>query len=179
MVAGIGSTVDDFSLPLLEGSGRRSLQDFVDGRKGALIVFWSGVCTHCNRYDGYFSSFTDTHPDVGFAAIASRYGETPQQMKQAVGQRRLRFPILLDADGSVARQWRAQQTPRCYLVGADRTLLYRGAVDNFKAPQDDQYLAYLEPALASFVTGRPIERPETASFGCAIQTVYYQLPQQL
>ena len=57
--------------------------------------------------------------------------------------------------------------------------LYRGAIDNFKFPEDNEYLAYLEPAIASFLAGQPIARAETASFGCAIQTVYYRLPKQL
>ena len=35
------------------------------------------------------------------------------------------------------------------------------------------------PAIRAFLGGEPVARPETASFGCAIQTVYYQLPKQL
>ena len=58
-------------------------------------------------------------------------------------------------------------------------LLYRGAIDNFKFPEDSDYQAYLEPAIASFLAGQPIARQETASFGCAIQSVYYILPNPL
>jgi len=101
------------------------------------------------------------------------------QLRQEVKQRSLRFPILLDTSGEVARQWYSQQTPRCYLIAPDRALLYRGAIDNFKHPRDNEYLAYLEPAIAAFLAGEPIPRAETASFGCPIQTVYYQLPKQL
>jgi hypothetical protein len=60
-----------------------------------------------------------------------------------------------------------------------RTLLYRGAIDNFKYPGDPEYLAYLDPAVNSFLAGEPIARKETASFGCAIQSVYYILPKPL
>jgi len=38
---------------------------------------------------------------------------------------------------------------------------------------------HLEPAIDDFLTGRPVERNETASFGCAIQSVYYILPKSL
>jgi hypothetical protein len=100
-------------------------------------------------------------------------------MQDAVEQRHLLFPILLDEDGKAARQWHAQQTPRCYLVTPKGTLAYRGAVDNFKFPADPEYAAYLEPALASYLAGDVIVRPETASFGCAIETTYYHLPRQL
>src|SRR5438270_14079711 len=174
-----GQPVSGFSLSLLDGSGERTLQDFLEGKRGAVVAFWSGVCTHCVRYDRYFNSFSVLHPELGFMAIASRYGETREQMQGSVRQRNLRFPILVDSSGEIAQQWHAQQTPRCYVIAADGALLYRGAIDNFKAREDDQYLAYLEPAIIAFLAGEPIARPETASFGCAIQTVYYHLPKQL
>ncbi len=174
-----GQPLPDFSLALLDGSGERSLQDFLAGKRGAVLVFWSAVCTHCLRYDGYFNSFAALHPALGFAAIASRQGESSEQMLGAVRQRGLEFPILLDGEGQVARRWHAQQTPRCYLVTSDGRLAYRGAIDNFKLPSDRDYVAYLEPAIASYLAREEITRTETASFGCAIETAYYRLPRQL
>src|SRR6478736_5911184 len=174
-----GCVIPDFMLPLLDGSSVRSLHDFMKGKKGAVVVFWSAVCTHCRRYDNYFNSFSGLHPELGLAAIASRYGETADEMRGAVSQRRLLFPILLDECGETARKWHSQQTPRCYLLAADGRLVYRGAIDNFKFPADAEYAAYLEPAIAAYLAGQSIVRPETASFGCAIETTYYRLPRQL
>ena len=79
----------------------------------------------------------------------------------------------------VARQWFTQQTPRAFLLNPELRLMYRGAIDNFKYPEDPNYQAYLEPALADLLAGRPITRAETASFGCAVQSVYYVLPRPL
>ena len=179
----IGQPVSDFSLPIVGNAvvsnAQRSLADFLTGKKGAVVVFWSGVCSHCVRYDEYFNQFTERHPEVGFAAVASRHGESGDMIRRTITERALRFPIVHDPPGAVAHQWYAQQTPRCFLLGPDRTLHYRGAIDNFKAPMDPEYAAYLEPALASFLRGEPIARTETASFGCAIQSVYYILPRPL
>lgn len=175
----IGDPVSPFVLPLLDGAGERTLQSFLEGRRGALIFFWSGVCTHCVRYDGYFNGFQSLHPELGFAAIASRLNEPRATMLSAVRDRHLTFPILVDEGGQVARRWFSQQTPRCYLMGPARELRYRGAVDNFRMPADPEYRAWLEPAIESFLAGQPIARPETASFGCSIDTAYYRLPGQL
>jgi hypothetical protein len=68
-----------------------------------MLVFWSAVCSHYVRYDDYFNSFAGRHPQLGFAAIASRLNETDSQMVTAVQDRRLTFPILRDKDGSIAR----------------------------------------------------------------------------
>ena len=41
-------------------------------------------------------------------------------------------------------------------------------------PQTPESQAY-SLAISDLLAGRPISQPETASFGCAIQSVYYQL----
>lgn len=175
----IGLPVTDFTLPLISGEGHRSLIDFLSGKKGAVVVFWSGVCSHCVRYDDYLNRFRDRHPEIGLAAIASRSGETADQIRAVTAERNLSFPLLHDPPGAIARGWFTQQTPRAFLIDGDRKLFYRGAIDNFKYPEDSDYQQYLEPAITSFLAGEPIARAETASFGCAIQSVYYILPNPL
>jgi peroxiredoxin len=174
----IGHQADDFTLPGING-GQTNLSELLNGKKGAVVVFWSGVCSHCVRYDGYLNSFSALHPELGLLAIASRHGETPVQISETMAVRGIRFPIVHDAGGLVARQWASMQTPRAFLIDSGRTLLYRGAIDNFKYPGDPDYVAWLEPAISEFLAGRPVQRPETASFGCAIQSVYYTMPKHL
>ena len=168
-----------FVLPLLDSFGELSLDEILRGRRGAMLVFWSASCAHCVRYDEYLNAFAGRHPELGFAAIASRLGETDVQMIEAMRARSLSFPILRDGAARVARAWFAQQTPRAYLLDGAGRLLYRGAIDNFKTAGDPDRLEYLEPAIAQFLNGEPIARTDTPSFGCAIETVYYQLPKQL
>jgi peroxiredoxin len=171
----IGGIVPEVSLPLVSG-GKGTLQSFLQGKKGIVVVFWSETCSHCNRYDSYLTDFTNRHPELGLVAIASRHGETIDKIRTTMTNRKLHFPILHDADGSIAKQWYTQQTPRVFLIDSALKLLYRGAIDNYKFAGDPEYQEYLEPAIAAFLAGKPVPRPETASFGCAIQSVYYILP---
>ena len=165
----------EISLPSLSG-GKGALQTFLQGKKGVVVVFWSETCSHCLRYDTYLNEFTTKHPELGLVAIASRQGETADKIRATISERKLRFPVLHDADGSTAKQWYTQQTPRVFLIDSAMKLLYRGAIDNYKFAGDPEYQEYLEPAIAAFLAGNPVPRPETASFGCAIQSVYYLLP---
>ena len=174
----IGGLVPEVSLPLI-GGGTGSLKSSLQGKKGIVVVFWSETCSHCLRYDSYLNQFAEKHRELGLMVIASRQSETEDQIRATVSLRNLRFPILYDAHGSVARQWFTQQTPRVFLIDSEQRLLYRGAIDNFKYAGDPEYQAYLEPEITSFLAGRPIERSESASFGCAIQSVYYLLPKPL
>jgi thiol-disulfide isomerase/thioredoxin len=175
----IGSAMDDFTLPDLRSGQALSLSESLAGKRGTVVMFWSGVCSHCVRYDGFFNSFAGRHPEISLLAVASRHGETPEMIQAAMAERSLTFPVLHDAGSGLARGWFTQQTPRVFLLDSDRKLLYRGAIDNFKYPVDPQYEAYLEPAIEALLAGKPVERTETASFGCAISSVYYILPKAL
>ncbi len=174
-VQNIGGEVLDFSLEDLTGRAR-SLSEELSGKKGAVAVFWSCVCSHCLRYDEYLNSFRTEHPGIGLLAIASRQQETRDEL----GARRTRSPTDFFRSSPIrgarlARQWFAEQTPRAFLIASDMRLVYRGAIDNFQLPGDPDHAAYLDPAIADLVAGRPVAHPETPSFGCAIQSVYYQL----
>jgi hypothetical protein len=80
----IGLPVADFILP---------------GKRATVILFWSGVCSHCLRYDDYLNRFGARHPEVGLVAVASRQGETADQIRATAAERKLTFALLQDALG--------------------------------------------------------------------------------
>jgi peroxiredoxin len=173
-----GEALADFSLAAIHG-GTSSLSQRLEGKKAGVVLFWSGVCSHCERYDQYLNEFEQRHPELALIPVASRHGETPEMIHKTMSDRNLTFPLLYDPGSVVARQWFTQQTPRVFLMDAERTLLYRGAIDNYKYPDDPEYVAYLEPAIEAYLKGQPLGRQETASYGCAIFSVYYILPKAL
>jgi len=177
----IGDIVPNLQLPAVDGGEPVSIDARLAerGRKGAVVVFWSSVCTHCVRYDAYFNRFEAAHPELALYVVATRWSETAEDIRRAVLDRQLRFPLYQSSDGEAAAAFLAQQTPRTYLLDTARTLRYRGAVDNFRYAEDPEYQPYLERAIESFLAGRPIERPETGSFGCAVRSVYYALPKMI
>ena len=72
-----------------------------------------------------------------------------------------------------------QQTPRVFLVDAAASCGTAGPSTTSSTRRMRMYEAYLEPAIASILSGQPIARPDTASFGCAIQSVYYTIARPL
>jgi peroxiredoxin len=174
----IGLVTPDFTLETTAGA-TQSLFGALEGTKGAVVVFWSSVCSHCQRYDAYLEDFRNQHPELALLVVASRPQETADEIRAAAGKRGLSFPILVDTGGRVARKWFTEQTPRAFVIDQDRKMIYRGAIDNFQFVDDADYSAYLEPAIEDLLAGRPVAQPETASFGCAIQSVYYNLPKIL
>lgn len=170
-----GEPLSDFSLRSLSGP-TVTLSSKLEGKKGGVVVIWSSTCSHCIRYDKYFNGFEQRHPELSLTVVSARQGETLDSVKMAAAQRKLTFCLLHDPESGVARQWFTQQTPKAFLMDANRVLLYRGAIDNYKFAEDPEYVAYLEPGIDQFLSGRAITRQETSSYGCAIQSVYYTLP---
>jgi thiol-disulfide isomerase/thioredoxin len=173
-----GEPLEDFSLSAI-GGGTVSLGGRLEGKKGSVVVFWSGTCSHCVRYDSYLNAFEEKYPDLSLIAIASRHGETPEMIRATMAKRNLTFTMVHDPGSLVARKWFTQQTPRAFLVDHERRLHYRGAIDNYKYPVDPEHVHYLGPAVDEFLKGEPVSRKETASYGCAIFSVYYILPKAL
>ena len=174
----IGEAVPDLLTDLLSIGGGRvgPLRAAVAGKRAAVVVFWSGICSHCARYDEFLNSFTTRYPAIALVVIACRQEESRQDVQTTAARRGLCFPILYDTDRHIAHAWLVQQTPRVFLLDSDLRLAYRGAIDNFKYPADPDYRPYLEQAIDNLLGGRPITRAETPSFGCAIESVYYSLP---
>ncbi len=175
MTPGPGGRVAPFTLPLVD-CGEASLEGLLHGSLAAVIVFWSGVCSHCRRYDNFLGTLASRYPGLALLAVACRKGESFADISSARAERDLAFPIAFDGERRIARAWLVEQTPRAFLVDAGGRMRYRGAIDNFKYPNDPRHEAYLEAAIESVLRGRPVSRPETPGFGCAIDSVYYDMP---
>jgi peroxiredoxin len=170
----IGGVMPDFSLPLLDG-GHLSLQSFLAGQKAAVVLFWSGICSHCRRYDDYCNWLSERYPGVGLVAVASRQHESVEMLRATVAERGLRFPMVHDADRTVAHACLVRQTPRVLLLDPQRRLIYRGVIDNFKYQQDPEFVPYLDAAIDALLAGKTLPRAATPSFGCPIESVYYTM----
>jgi peroxiredoxin len=171
----IRDVMPDFTLPLLDGRSL-SLQSFLTGRKAAVVMFWSSVCSHCRRYDTYLNRLPEKYPGLGLLAVASRQNESADMLRAAIAERDLRFPMVHDAQRAVADAWLVQQTPRVFLLDPERRLISRGAIDNFKYPEDPDYVGYLNAAIEACLAGKAPPRADTPSFGCPVKSVYYMLP---
>jgi len=174
----LGKLVQDFCLPAISGE-TVGLSSFLVEHRAAVVVFWSATCSHCVRYDTYLNDFSGRYPDMALLTVAARSNETMELLHRTAAERNLGFPILHDQNRDVAHRWQVSQTPRAFLLDANLCLRYRGAIDNFTYPTDPEHEAYLDIAVQALLAGEPIQRNETASFGCPIESVYYAMPKPL
>ena len=80
--------------------------------------------------------------------------------------------VLLDPDGTVGRAYEAKTTPHIFVIDADGTVVYNGAIDD--RPTSD--LAdlegatdYVTPAIVAALAGQSVDPATTQPYGCSVK----------
>lgn len=133
-----------------------------------VLVFGS---TRCPCADGYTGRLRQIAAAYGGRAqlllVFSNPGTTRAEVERWSAARGLTTPLILDADGRLARQYGAQATPTAVLLdGAGRTR-YRGAIDDNPEPVAVRR-HYLREALDAVLAGRPAPVARTVALGCTV-----------
>ncbi len=80
--------------------------------------------------------------------------------------------VLLDSDGKVGRLYNARTTPHMFVIAADGTLAYMGAIDSI-ASSDKADVAkadnYVNAALDQVLKGQPVTNATTQPYGCTVK----------
>jgi alkyl hydroperoxide reductase subunit AhpC len=75
---------------------------------------------------------------------------------------------LKDYSGKVGRLYGARSTPHMFIINPEGTLVYQGAIDSGNGRDIPTATNYVKAALASLKAGKPIEKPVSHAYGCAI-----------
>jgi peroxiredoxin/mono/diheme cytochrome c family protein len=173
-VNGVGRKVGQFTLP--DTSGRAvSLAQFKD-KKAVVVIFMGTECPINNALMPRLVEMQKHYAPLGvqFLGINSNQQDTAERVAEHARQNGLNFPALKDEGNAVADQFGAERTPEAFLLDAERTIRYRGRIDDqfgigYKRLQPTQ--RDLATALDELLAGKPISRPITPVAGCIISRV--------
>ena len=94
-----------------------------------LINFWASWCEPCRAEMPSLQAIAEPHegepregkllPRATPQVLAVNFKESPAAAQRFVNQTQLRLPVLLDANGTMAKQWGVSIFPSTVLVGAD------------------------------------------------------------
>jgi len=104
----------DFSLPLLDGSGTVSLGDF----EGDVVylTFWASWCTPCRQEMPYLAQLWERYHQQGFQIVAINVEENIDDALQFVDMYELPFPVVHDPARSISGLYRVPGYPTHYIV---------------------------------------------------------------
>jgi len=77
-----------------------------------------------------------------------------------------------DSDGKVGKLYGAKTTPQMYVITADGTLAYNGAIDSIRSSKQEDIAKatnYVTAALASVKAGQPVAKATSEPYGCSVK----------
>lgn len=164
----IGATIEDFTLPDVNGQ-ERSLKSLA-GKKGTVLLFIAVQCPVSNAYNERMEKLAQEYNAKGIAVIGinSNLKEDAEAVKAHAAEHKLSFPILKDPGNKIADKLGATVTPEAYFLDTSNKLLYHGRIDNSRNDAQIE-TSDLRNALDAALAGKAIEKTEAKAFGCTIK----------
>lgn len=99
--------------------------------KAVLINFWASWCEPCRAEMPSLQQLAQRHAPDKLVVLAVNFKEPAVTAQRYVERANLQLPVLLDADGALARQWGIKVFPSTVLVAADGRVhgVVRGELD--------------------------------------------------
>ena len=97
--------------------------------KVVLIDFWTYSCINCQRTQPYLNKWYDKYKDDGFVIIGAHapefaFEKVPANVRQAVNEANIKYPVALDNDFATWNAYKNQFWPAKYLIDKDGQVRY-------------------------------------------------------
>lgn len=96
---------------------------------------------------------------------------TPEQARKEWTDLKIAATVWLDDhSGDIGHLYGMKTTPHCFVVAADGTLVYNGAIDDRPSPGGDPRTAknYVRAAVDELLAGKPVTVSQTKPYGCGV-----------
>ncbi|MEE9258577.1 MAG: thioredoxin family protein [Nitrospinaceae bacterium] len=170
----LGTPALDFDLPGVDGK-RYSLNSFRD-KKVLVIVF---MCNHCPYVKAVLQRLIDLQNEISGlggqlvginANDASRYPDDSMENMQKISrEKNISFPYLFDETQETAKAYDAVCTPDIYTYGEERTLVYRGRIDDNWEHPEKVTTRDLRKAIDHILAKSKVPEEQIPSMGCSIK----------
>jgi mono/diheme cytochrome c family protein len=150
--------------------GRRYASERLQGARATVFVFLSTECPISRAYTPRLVALAreTSARGVRWFGVNANYQESAAQIARDARERAFPFPIVIDRGGELTDRLGAQLTPEAVVLDRASAIRYRGRIDDDKDATRVRERD-LKQALEALLAGRPVPRPETAAFGCAIR----------
>ena len=111
-----GALAPNFTLNTLDGEEKK-----LEAMRGnvVLVNFWATWCLPCRNEMPAIQQAYEAHKAEGLVVWGVNVGESAEQVRDYARELHLSFPLLLDGDSKVSRQYRVFGLPTTVFVGRD------------------------------------------------------------
>ncbi len=175
-MAGLGTPAPDFELPDVVSGRTVSLADFA-GNKGLLVMFISRHCPYVQHVKEALARIGEDYAGAPLAIVAISANDvagypqdSPARLRELASELKLRFPVLYDESQETAKAYQAACTPDFFLYGPERTLAYRGQLDDSRPGNGKPVTGKdLRAAIDAVLVGKAPPAAQKPSIGCNIK----------
>ncbi|HBH19511.1 MAG TPA: thioredoxin family protein [Candidatus Peribacter riflensis] len=169
----IGDLLPHFRLPAVDGLtvDTRGIKD-----PFLVVIFTCNHCPYAQAYEDRILTMAEHFDQEGVQFILVNSNDPtdyPQDsfeaMKERYQEKGYPCPYCFDETQEVARSFGALCTPHCFVFGRDRTLQYKGRVDDNWEHPDQVKHRDLWNAIDALVENREPPVPEANAIGCSIK----------
>jgi peroxiredoxin len=168
--------VPNFTLTNVISGSTVSLDSYLtSANSGIVVVFTSNACPYDEYYRSRIAKLTkDFGEKVPVLLVNSHMddNESAEAMKKKANEAGFTVPYLSDKDQSLMKSLKATKSPQAFLLknnGGNFSVVYSGAIDDNAQVEGDVRAAYLQNAVNSLISDKPIATPEMRPVGCNIK----------
>jgi peroxiredoxin len=162
----------DFALRSFDGK-YVSLSDYKG--KIVLLEWFNQECPFSKYHYDKATTMIDLankYKDKGvvWLAINSTNHITDKQNTDFTAKYKPPYPILDDRSGAVGRAYGARTTPHIFIIDAQGSIVYNGAIDNSPMGKaKEEAVNYVDQALAKLTQGKTVSTATSKPYGCSVK----------
>jgi peroxiredoxin len=162
------------SMPAFELKDHNGVTVSSTSLKGKIVAFeWLNPdCPFTRRHyrqESFAKLAKEFLKEVVFVSVNSTgYMDVEPSKNWALGNK-ITWPILIDQEGVVGKQFGARTTPHVFVFDASSKLVYQGAIDSDEYGTQKEIQNYLRDAIVATIAGKQPAAPETKSYGCSVK----------
>lgn len=143
-------------------------------RARALLFFLGAECPVSNGYAPEMARIARLAKDAGILVLGvhSDPSLTPAKAVAHAREHELGMDVAVDPRQELAKAAGVRMVPQATLADANGRVVYRGRIDDLRAPDGKRRPAAtrhdLRVALAAFIDGKPVPVPGGEPFGCPL-----------
>jgi len=175
----VGQPAPDFTLTGIDGAEYTLSEVLAEDGVNAVVLEWFNPdCPFVKKHHMHNHTMTDLESKyksrgVRWFAINSgaegKQGFGVDRNKSAAVEYGMDYPILMDTYGEVGKLYEARTTPHMFVIDGDGALVYAGGIDNDPSIRTLGDVNYVDAALGSVLSGKPVETATSRSYGCSVK----------
>ncbi len=172
-----GDQAPDFTLTDTSGK-EHQLATYLEDGKTVVLEWFNPDCPFIVKHHQTNKTMNEAYEkvkvqDVVWLAINSsakgKQGYGLERNQKAIEEYEMPFPILLDPEGKVGREYSAKTTPHMFVITSDGIVAYNGAIDDDRSVAKLGKTNHLLAALHDLLQGNDVKVAETKPYGCSVK----------